>query len=454
MDKYKEGLKLLKENKVEEAMKAFEESIDNVNSKYQLGLLYITKGEITKGIKLLEEAAVKDNLDASKTLVTIYSKGVGVAVNHDKASVYAKEIVKNNVEGAKELVKEILNEQKDNKPVYLKYLQALCEINDLEAIAEASDILFTDANDPKRAIDYLVKGANLGSKYCMEKLALIYKEGLYGTKANEKGYVEIIKKLADQYPEEVSYTDQVVALYEFGLYGVTKDYDIAVNIYRERASHKFSEAIYEFRLAEAQEVGRLGIKKDVKEALKTYQALLDSFPNNPLYQMKMAEILDEGKYGVNKDSKKAAQIYRSLLAKNPDDVNCIIHMAKCYANSVDAEEQKQAYELFNQAFDKGLREAGYYVVKYNYEGGKKFPKNYKKAVDAAAKLTNEIGTAQLDSKEADQFRTIKSLEVQMYESGGPMLPKNPKKAKEVLNEYNNSHKEKIKIDKVMWGTKR
>ena len=454
MDKYKEGLKLLKEGKVEEAMKAFNESIDNPNSKYQLGLLYITKGEVAKGIKLLEEAAIKDNLDASMTLVKIYAKGIGVAVNHDKASVYAKEVVKNNVAGAKELINEILAEQKNNKPVYLKYLQSLCEINDFDALLEASEIMFNDAKDAKKGVEYLVKGANLGSRYCLEKLALVYKEGLYGTKKNEKGYVDIIKKLADDYPEEVSYTDQVVALYEFGLCGVEKDYDIAKNIYRERASHKFSEAIYEFRLAEAQEVGRLGMKKDVKEALKTYQALLDSFPNNPLYQMKMAEIFDEGKYGVNKDSKKAAQIYRSLLAKNPDDINCIIHMAKCYSNSVDADEQKQAYELFTKAFEMGSREACYFVVKYNYEGGKKFPKNYKKAVDAAAKLTSEIGTATLEAKEAEQFRTIKSLEVQMYESGGPMLPKNPRKAKEVLNEYNTTHKEKIKIDKVMWGTKR
>ena len=54
--------------------------------KYKEGLDLINKGEIAKGIKCLEEAAVKDNVDAQKALVTIYSKGVGVKTNHDKAS--------------------------------------------------------------------------------------------------------------------------------------------------------------------------------------------------------------------------------------------------------------------------------------------------------------------------------------------------------------------------------
>ena len=420
--------------------------------KYKEGLDLINKGEISKGIKSLEEAALKDNADAQKALVTIYSKGVGVAANHDKASFYAKEIVKNNVDGAKELVKEILEEQKNNKPIYLKYLQAFCEINDFDALLETAEILINDAKDAKRGIDYLIKGYNAGSRYCGEKLAHIYKEGLYNTEIKPKEYVEIITKLANDYPEVVEYTDEVVALYEYGLFGVTKDNDIAINIYRERASHKYSEAIYEFRLAEIQEVGRLGVKKDIKEALKTYQALLDSFPSNALYQMKMAEIFDEGKYGVNKDSSKAASIYRNLLAKNPDDLNCIMHMANCYSRSIDANEQKEAYDLYAKAFEMGSRAAGFMVVKLNYEGGKKYPKNYKKAVDAAAKLTLSIGNAKLEDKEAEQFRTIKSLEVQMYESGGPNLPKNPRKAKEVLNEYNNNHKDKkLKIDKPMWG---
>ena len=420
--------------------------------KYKEGLDLINKGEINKGIKALEEAAVADNADAQKALVNIYAKGMGVAVNHDKASVYAKELVKNGIDGAIDLVKELIEANKDNKPVKLKYLQALCEINDFDAILEASDILINDAKDAKRGIELIVRGANAGSRYCLEKLANIYKEGLYGTQINEKGYVEIITKLSNDYPEVVEYTDKVVALYEFGLYGVEKDNDIAVNIYREKASHKYNEAIYEFRLAELQEFGRLGVKKDIKEALKTYQALLDSFPNNPLYQMKMAEIFDEGKYGVNKDSNKAAQIYRSLLAKNPDDLNCILHMANCYMKSVDAIEQKEAYDLYTKAFEMGSREAGFNVVRLNYEGGKKFPKNYKKAVDACAKLAESIGTAKLSDKEAEQFRTATSLAVQMYESGGPMLPKNPKRAKEILNDYNNTHKDKkIKIEKVMWG---
>ena len=420
--------------------------------KYKEGLDLINKGEVNKGIKALEEAAMADNVDAQKTLVNIYAKGLGVQVNNDKASVYAKELLKNGVDGAIELVKEIIEMYKDNKPVKLKYLQALCEINDFNAIVETSNILINDAKDTRRGIEYIVKGANAGSRECMEKLAKIYKEGLYNTEINPKGYVDIITKLSNDYPEVVEYTDEVVSLYEFGLFGVEKDNDIAKNIYRERASHKYSEAIYEFRLAELEETGRLGVKKDIKEALKTYQALLDSFPNNPIYQMKMAEIFDEGKYGVNKDSNKAAQIYRSLLAKNPDDLNCILHMANCYSRSIDAQEQKEAYDLYAKAFEMGCREAGYNYIRLNYEGGKKFPKNYKKAVDAWAKLSESIGTAKLDEKETEQFRTATSLAVQMYESGGPMLPKNPKRAKEILNEYNNSHKDKkIKIEKVMWG---
>lgn len=420
--------------------------------KYKEGLELINKGEVNKGIKLLEEAAVNDDANAQKTLVNIYAKGLGVAANNDKASVYAKELLKNGIDGAKELVKEILELYKDNKPVKLKYLQALCEINDFDAIVEASDILINDAKDTRRGIEYIVKGANLGSRECMEKLAKIYKEGLYNTEINAKGYVDIITKLSNDYPEVVEYTDEVVALYEFGLFGVEQDNDIAKNIYRERASHKYSEAIYEFRLAELEETGRLGVKKDLKEALKTYQALLDSFPENPVYQMKMAEIFDEGKYGVAKDNKKAAQIYRSLLAKNPDDLNCILHMANCYSRSIDADEQKQAFELYSKAFEMGSREAGFNIVRLNYEGGKKFPKNYKKAVDVWEKLSQSIGSAKLDEKEAEQFRSATSLTVQMYESGGPMLPKNPKRAKEILNDYNNTHKDKkIKIDKVMWG---
>ena len=451
MDKYNEGLKLLKSGKVEEAIKAFEECKNDPKALFQLGQLYITKGEIAKGIKMMEDAAIKGNLDASKMLVSIYEKGIGVAANHDKASIYAKELVTNNVEGSVDLVKEIIKNHENEKHIALKYLQALCEINDFDALLEAADILINEAKDSKRGIEYLIKGANLGSRYCMEKLANIYKEGLYGIAKNEKEYVNLITKLSNDYPEEVKYTDEVVALYEYGLFGVAQDNDKAIAIYRERASHKFSEEIYSYRLAEIMEYGRMGYKKDVKEALKCYQALLDSFPNNPTYQLKMAEIFDEGKYGVVKDSKKASQIYRQLLAKNPDDLNCIFHMAKCYSNSVDPDDQKEAYLLFEKAFEMGERNACYYVVKYNYEGGKKFPKNYKKAVEAAAKLSSEIGNAILPETEAARFRTIKSLEVQMYQSGGPMLPKNPRKAKELLNEYNNSHKDKIKIDKVMWG---
>ena len=451
MDKYKEGLDFLKKGKTDEAIKAFEEAKDNNDAKYQLGLLYITKGEIAKGVKLLEEVAVKGNLEACKALVTIYQKGIGVAVNHDKASFYAKEIVTNNVDGAIDLVKNILNEVKDNKPAYMKYLLVLCEINDFDALLEASDIYFNVAKDPKKGMDCLLKGTNAGSRYCMEKLAEIYKEGLYNTPNNEKGYVELITKLANDYPEEVKYTDQLVCLYETGIFGVEKDYDIAKNIYRERASHKYSEAIYEFRLAELQEFGRCGVKKDVKEALKTYQALLDSFPDNPVYQFKMAEIFEEGKYGVIKDPKKAAQIYRSLLAKNPEDLKCILHMAYCYSNSVDPDEQKQAFELFTKAFEKGSREASHYVIRYNYNGGKKFPKNYKKAVEVAEILEKEMGKAILTEKDAELYKSSISLAVQMYQSGGPMLPKNPRRAKEMLNNYNSNHKDKIKIDRVVWG---
>ena len=451
MDKYKEGLDLLKKGKTEEAIEAFEQAKDNNDAKYQLGLLYITKGEIAKGIKLLEEVAIKGNLDASKALVSIYQKGIGVTVNHDKASFYAKEIVTNGVDGAIDLVKNILNEVKDNKPIYLKYLQALCEIGDIDALYEAADILINDAKDPKKGIEYLVKGSNNGSKYCMEKLAQIYKEGLYNTPKNEKGYVELITKLSNDYPEEVKYTDELVNLYATGTFGVEKDFDTVKNIYRERASHKYSEAIYEYRLAELQEFGLYGVKKDVKEALKTYQALLDSFPNNPTYQLKMAEIFDEGKYGVIKDNKKAAQIYRSLLAKNPEDINCIIHMAICYSNSIDADEQKESFELFNKAYEKGSKDAAYYVIRYNYNGGKKFPKNYKKAVEVAEALEKEYSNATLNPKDAELYKSAISLAVQMYMSGGPMLPKNPRRAKEILNNYNANHKDKIKIDKVVWG---
>ena len=451
MDKYNEGLQLLKKGKVEEAIKIFESLKDNVDAKYQLGLLLIQKGEIAKGIKLIEEAAVKGNMDACNALVSIYEKGVGVAANHDKASFYLKELVKNNFNGSIELTKTILENYKDDKPTYLKYLLVLCEANDFDANIEASNIFINDVKDPKRGIDFLVKGANNGSKECMEKLALIYKEGLYGTTVNAKGYVELIKKLSDSYPEEVKYTDAVVELYAKGLFGVEKDNDIAVNIYREKASHKYNEAIYEYRLAELQEFGLLGVKKDVKEALKTYQALLDSFPNNITYQIKMAEIFDDGKYGVNKDSRKAAQIYRSLLAKNPDDLNCIMHMANCYSNSVDGDEQKQAFELYNKAYAQGSNEAAYYVIRCNYNGGKKYPKNYKKAVEVAEKLEKEFNSATLPDKEAELYKSAISLAVQMYLSGGPMLPKNPRRAKEILNNYNNTHKDKIKIDKVVWG---
>ena len=85
-----------------------------------------------------------------------------------------------------------------------------------------------------------------------------------------------------------------------------------------------------------------------------------------------------------------------------------------------------------------------------YEAGKYYGEGIIK--EYSKRLTSEIGSATLEAKEAEQFRTIKSLEVQMYESGGPMLPKNPRRAKEILNEYNNTHKDKkIKIEKVMWG---
>ena len=450
MDKYKEGLQLLKKGKIDEALKAFEASKE-VNAKYQLGLLLIQKGEIIKGIKLLEEAAVKGCLDSANTLVSIFEKGIGVKVNHDKASFYLKELVKNNFDGAIDKVKEILASYKDDKHTYLKYLLVLCDINDFDALIEASDIFINEAKDAKRGVELLKKGSEAGSKVCTEKLAHIYKEGLYNTPKNEKEYVELIKKLSNDYPEDVKYTDELVDMYANGTFGVTKDYDIAVNIYREKASHKYSEAIYEYRLAELQEFGLIGVKKDVREALKTYQALLDSFPNNVTYQIKMAEIFDEGKYGVNKDSRKAAQIYRSLLAKNPDDINCIMHMAKCYSNSVDADEQKQSFELFNKAYDLGSREAAYDLIRCNYNGGKKFPKNYKKAVEIAEKLEQEYKTAVLSDKEMEMYKSAISLAVQMYLSGGPMLPKNPRRAKELLNDYNNNHKDKIKIDKVVWG---
>lgn len=450
MDKYKEGLKLLKSGKIDEAVKAFESSKEN-DAKYQLGLLLIQKGDITKGIKLLEESAVKGNLESANTLVSIFEKGIGVKVNHDKASFYLKELVKNDYKGSIDLTKEILSNNKDDKRTYLKYLLVLCEINDFDALYEASEIFFNDAKDNKRGIDLLNKGVNAGSKLCMEKLAQIYKEGLYNTTVNAKGYVELITKLSNDYPEDVKYTDELVDIYAKGLFGITKDNDIAVNIYREKASHKYNEAIYEFRLAELQEFGLMGVKKDVKEALKTYQALLDSFPNNVTYQIKMAEIFDDGKYGVNKDSRKAAQIYRSLLAKNPDDLNCIMHMAKCYSNSVDADEQKQAFELFNKAYEMGSREAAYDLIRWNYNGGKKFPKNYKKAVEIAEKLEKEFKTAVLPEKEMEMYKSAISLAVQMYLSGGPMLPKNPRRAKEILNDYNSNHKDKIKIDKVVWG---
>ena len=88
--------------------------------KYKEGLKLINDGEIAKGIKALEEAAVGDNADAQKALVNIYAKGIGVQANHDKASLYAKELVKNNVDGAIDLVKEILASLKDNKTIYLK----------------------------------------------------------------------------------------------------------------------------------------------------------------------------------------------------------------------------------------------------------------------------------------------------------------------------------------------
>lgn len=450
---YNEGLKKYQSGEKEKAIVYWERaaSMGSADAKYQLGMQFISgeavKQDIQRGIKILEDAAINDSVLAMNTLIAIYEKGMlGISINHDKASFYCRKYIQKGPADSKDFVKKIAAAHKSDRKAYIKYLEVLSESKDYDSMVTAADVFISEFNDYSRAVKYYIEAYEAGSVNAAEKLARIYREGIYGVSKDYIRYLRIITELSEKYPEEVRYTDELISLYENGLCGVEKNPAKALEILKKLASTEIAEDIYQFRLAEVIEVGRLGTKADPRRAIAKYTELLDKYPGNCDYQLKMAEIFEEGKFGVTRDINKASQIYRSLVNKNPENALYILKLAKLYYKSNDAENQKQAYQNFTKAFELGSREAGYYVVFMNYDGGLKFPKDFGKGVVAADKVTNMvIDSHELTDEEQKLYQRMKTLEIMMYSVGGAKLPKNIRKAKEVMNDYNLTHKEKIKI---------
>lgn len=450
---YNEGVQKYQSGNKQEAIKIWEKaaSMGSSDAKYQLGMQWISgetlNQDIARGIKIIEDGALNDSVLAMNTLIAIYEKGMlGIAPNHDKASFYCRKYVKSGQNDAMSFVREIAYRHIDDKKIYIKYLEVLSENKDYDAMVEAANIFISEFQDYSRAVKYYLEAYQAGSIKAAEKVAMIYKDGIYGVPKDYKKYFTIISNLAETHPEEERFVDELISLYEYGLYGVEKNLPKALDVIKNLSSTEINEEIYQFKLAEVIEVGRLGTKADPRRAIAKYTELLDKYPDNSTYLLKMAEIFEDGKFGVVRDTTKASQIYRSLINKNPNVPIYLFKLAKLYYKSTDAENQKQAYLNFSKAFELGNREAGYYVVFMNYDGGLKFPKDYGKAVAVADKITRlVIDSHELADEEQKLYQRMKTLEIMMYSVGGAKLPKNVRKAKEVMNDYNVVHKEKIKI---------
>lgn len=411
-----------------------------------------------------------------KLLASFYLKGIIVNKNESKAlELYEKAYDLGEKDSAKEVL-EYLDDKGTSKTssLYKNWLQktgkvtkaeepkkATATVKKEEPTKEAEDSIFTleELNDflisiwfeeneqPKEINEKVLKSlnyyANLNDRYCIEKLANVYKFGWFGVITDYKKSFEIFNKLImlNYYN---AYND-IAWFYENGYYVekdpnkaieyYTKAYDLECNnyftcsniarIYLEdfntpnyvkalewykKSTERRKDSYACSQLGKFYEEG-LGTKKDLKEALKWYQKGLDSGDKDEQENFdrvkKLLTETNQSKQNITKDvsiysleelkkflstiicskDKQTDEVNKKVLATlnyyaDLDDIYCIDELADayCYGHFKLRKDDKKSFELNQKLIKLGYYKA-YNKIAYFYDYGWYVEKNPNKAIE-------------------------------------------------------------------------
>lgn len=458
-----EAIKKYKEGNPVEAIKLWKAAAENksTEAKYCIALQHISgkyiQKDLNNAIKLLEEASNEGYEKATYTLADIYEKGAyGIEQNHDKALAYCKKFIDTKKPEAIKFVMKIAHKYERevgismvNNAVAVRYYELCAEAGDIEAIMKAADLHSTGIGrmfDRTKAVHYYEVAAKRGVIEAIESMSNIYLKGLYDVPKDDEKYVMYITKLAELQPENKKYQKKYLDLYIDGKNGVPQDHKKVMEILAKLAKLDVNDGYYKYLMAEAYEKGEYSVEVDTKRAVELYFDLINRYPENEMYQLKMADIFEEGKFGVKQEKNKAAKIYANLVARFPSNPLYQYKLGKINYDNKDPESQKLAYQCFARGYELGDRLSGYYVAELLFVGGAKFPKDYGRANEITDKIKNKIKDSHvLTIEEQILYRSMIVHQIQMLAKGGPKLAKNVARAKEVLNEFNDHHEDRIKL---------
>lgn len=208
--------KMCENNQAKEAIKIYTSLSDNGNDKATIELIKIynwgkcgIKHNYTKAHFYLEILANKGNIEAADSLADNYMIGTGVTKNLEKAEYWLTKY--RDISNAKDQYNiatkfSILGIHDKALKWYLmsakqNYVESFYWLGKIYLLGSGSTL-----KDPKKALYWWEKGANLGDFACMEKTS-----DLYHRFGNEKKYVFWLEKAANK---KSSYRTQ----YYLGLY--------------------------------------------------------------------------------------------------------------------------------------------------------------------------------------------------------------------------------------------
>lgn len=463
---YNEGIRCYKAKDIKNAMDNWKKSseLNNSESCYCLAYQYISGKNVEKNITnamiLLLKAAKNNHEKSIQMLADIYERGLFEFERDPEAACYYYGLCidKNNHElmtTIKALAEQYLQEgltKPASKAIALRYYEMLADNGDIDGMLKAANLHaygLGQIYDRSKTVYYFKKAASLHSEQGMARYAEIVKKGLYETKKDPNKYVELIKELADTYRNNLDYQKAYIELYEFGLYGVPKSDKIVVKLYEDLARIIPDEIYYKLKLAEIYEKGLYNVAIDYKRAINLYNEVALKNPNCEEAQLKLADVYEKGLYGVKKDLSKVGKIYGMLANKYPKNVMYLNKLADLFMMSsgknafeVGMKYYKKSYDL--GSFDAGIKLAlGYYNGDFNNQF-----KDYKKVLECAEGLL-KYDRDELTMEEENLYFKLYLTVIKIYANGGYNVNKNEEKARELLKDYNEKAKNKVKYKELV-----
>lgn len=206
------------------------------------------------------------NQNAKLLLGILYSKGVGVAQNNQKAIEITESIVRDDVDNPiANFILGTLYYQEHNQPKQsIKYLEKAAQQGSLFASYNLAIIAKKNGASEDRFITLLRKSANEN----FDDASLLIADH-YLQQASLEGGAKVAARIYQSLAERHNATAQLklAYMYQHGIY-YTKDPKAAFNWYRKSAQN--GNAIAQYQLGEMFQFG-LGVKRNIHTAMKYYK---------------------------------------------------------------------------------------------------------------------------------------------------------------------------------------